>query len=139
METSTIEKNKTIVRTIFEQVLNKRKTELLKDLVDDEYTNPRGGKGHEGFLLAIQPLFNAFPDIAWTIEDIVAEGNTVMVRVIWRGTHQGQFTKYPASGKSITNEGMSVYKLKNGKVVSATAFPDRLAFFQQIGVVPADL
>lgn len=139
METSTTEKNKATVRSIFEQALNKRNTELLKELIDDGYKDARGRTGHEAYLAVIQPLFAAFPDIQWTIEDIVAEGNTVMLRLIWRGTHKGQFNKYAASGKAIINEGMSVYHLKNGKVTSSTAFPDRLSFFQQIGVVPADL
>lgn len=132
-------KNKNVVKSIFEQALNKRKMDLLKNLVHETYTNVRGGKGPDGFAAAVQPLLTAFPDIEWTITDIVAEGNKVMTRMVWKGTHNGTFTKYPATGKAITNEGMAVYELKDGKVISATAFPDRLAFFQQIGVVPADL
>jgi steroid delta-isomerase-like uncharacterized protein len=139
METSTTEKNKATVRNIFEQAFNKRKTELLKNLIDDAYEGPRGGKGYEGFLNPVQALLVAFPDIEWKIEELIGEGDIVMLRFTWKGTHKGQFTKYPATGKPVNSDGMGVYHFKNGKVISSTVSTDRLGFWQQIGVVTTDL
>lgn len=139
METSTTEKNKAVVRNIFEQAINGKKMDLLKDLIDDEYSGPRGGKGYESFLLPIKPLLAAFPDIKWEIADIIGEGDVVMMRWKWQGTHKEQFNNHPATGKTVTNDGMGVFKLKNGKVISTTVLTDRLGFWQQIGVLPMDI
>jgi predicted ester cyclase len=139
METSTTEKNKATVRNIFEQAFNGKKTELLKDLIDDAYEGPRGGKGYEGFLGPVQSLLAAFPDIEWTIVELIGEGDIVMLHFKWKGTHKGQFTKYPATGKTVISEGMGVYHFKNGKVISSTVSTDRLGFWQQIGVLPLDI
>jgi steroid delta-isomerase-like uncharacterized protein len=81
----------------------------------------------------------AFPDIAWKIEDMAAEGELVMVRWTWKGTHKEKFNFWAATGKSITNDGMAVFTFKNGKVASTSTLTDRLGFLQQIGVVPEDL
>ena len=139
METSTTEKNKATVRNIFEQAFNRKKTALLKDWIDDEYVGARGGKGYEGFLNPVQPLLAAFPDIEWTIQELIGEGDIVMLRFQWKGTHKAQFTKYPATGKAVTGDGMGVYHFKNGKVISSTVSTDRLGFWQQIGVLPLDI
>lgn len=138
MET-VIEKNKAIVRNLIEQVMNKRKTELVKELISPEYTGPRGIKGPEAFLDPIKPLIAAFPDIAWKIEDITAEGEQVMVRWKWQGTHKEKFNYFPVTGKTITNDGMAVFTLKNEKVIGTFTITDRLGFLQQVGAVPEDL
>jgi steroid delta-isomerase-like uncharacterized protein len=139
METSTIEKNKAVVRKLFEEILSKKRTELLKDVIADEFPGARGSKGHEGFLEPIKPIFAAFPDIEWKILDIMGEDNKVMLRWKWQGTHKAEFNHFPATGKTITNDGMAVYELKNGKVISTNFLTDRLGFWQQIGVIPEDL
>jgi steroid delta-isomerase-like uncharacterized protein len=139
METSNIEKNKIVVRTLIEQVMNNRKTELVKQLVSEDYNGPRGLKGADAFLDPVKPLITAFPDIAWKIEDLAAEGDLVMVRWKWQGTHKAKFNFWTATGKSITNDGMAVFTLKNGKITSTSTLTDRLGFLQQIGVVPEDL
>jgi len=139
METSATEKNKATVRYIFEQAFNRKKPELVKDLIDDEYVGARGGKGYEGFLIPVLPLLAAFPDIEWKIEELIGEGDMVMLHFTWKGTHKGQFTKYPATGKTVNSDGMGVYRFKNGKVISSTVSTDRLGFWQQIGVLPTDL
>ena len=136
METSTTEKNKAIVRNIFEQAINKKRMELLKDLIDDNYVGPRGGKGYESFLMPIKPLLTAFPDIEWKIQDIIGEGDKVMLRWQWQGTHKAAFNEFAATGKTVTNDGMGLFELKNGKVVSTIILTDRLGFMQQIDAVP---
>lgn len=126
-----MEKNKAIVRSLIEQVMNERKTELAKDLISPEYTSPLGAKGPEAFLQPVKPLVAAFPDIEWKIEDMIAEGDKVMVRWKWSGTHKAQFNIYPATDKIFTNDGMAVFELKNEKVIGTNTITDRLGFMQQ--------
>lgn len=131
METS-IEKNKAVVRSLIEQVMNKRKTELVKELISPDYTSPLGAKGSEAFLQPVKPLIAAFPDIEWKIEDMIAEGDKVLVRWKWQGMHSAQFNNFPATAKTVTNDGMAIFELKNEKVISTNTITDRLGFVQQM-------
>jgi steroid delta-isomerase-like uncharacterized protein len=131
--------NKAIVRQIFEEAFSKKRTELLKELIDDEFEGARGGKGYAAFLEPVKPLLVAFPDIEWKILDIISEENKVMLHWKWQGTHQAQYTKFPPTGKTFTNDGMAVFVLKNGKVISSVIITDRLGFQQQMGAIPVNL
>jgi len=136
------EKNKEAVRQLFEEVVNKGRTELLKDLVADDYVGTRGEKGAAGYLAAIAGLVAAFPDIHYQLEELVSAEDKVAVRWTWTGTHKATFNgplfTLPATGKSISNEGMAIYGFRNGKVVSVHLQTDRLGFLQQLGIVRAN-
>lgn len=130
------EKNKEAVRLLFEEVFNKGRMELLKDLVAEDYTGARGEKGIGPLLEQIKGLRTAFPDIHYQLEDLVSADDKVTVRWTWKGTHMGPFRNYPATGKSITNEGMAIYDCRDGKVKGVHIQTDQLGFLQQLGVVP---
>jgi steroid delta-isomerase-like uncharacterized protein len=136
---SPIESNKGIVRKLFEESLNKGKLELLPDLFAADFTGPQGEKGPVAFRMTIEPLLKAFPDIHYTIKYLVAENDKVAVSWTWQGTQTGQFRNIPATGKVISNEGMAVFVLKAGKIVSASTQTDRLGFLQGLGALPTDL
>ncbi len=136
---SSIERNKEIVRMLFEQLLNKGNLGLLPDLFAADFTGPQGEKGPAGFQATIEPLLKAIPDIHYTIKDLVAEDDKVMADWTLRGTQTGPFRNIPATGKPVINDGMAVFVLKDGKIVSATTQTDRLGFLQGLGVLPADL
>lgn len=107
----------------------------LKDLVSDDYVGINGEKGAIAFQHAVSPLIDAFPDAHWTIEEIIAEGNKVVVRQQLTGTHTHTFMQIPATGKHITNNGIAIYELKNGKIVSSSLQSDRLGFLQELNAV----
>jgi steroid delta-isomerase-like uncharacterized protein len=136
---SSIESNKEIVRKLFEESLNKGNLALLSDLFAADFTGPQGEKGPAGFRVNVEPLLKAFPDIHYTIKDLVAEDDKVGVNWTWRGTQTGPFRNIPATGRSVTNDGMAVFVLKDGKIVSCVTQTDRLGFWQGLGVLPADL
>ena len=77
--------------------------------------------------------YNPFPDAQEDIQDIVAEGNKVMVRWLFRGTHQGEFFGIPATGKRIEITGYGVYYLENGQITWDTMSMDWLEALEQIG------
>lgn len=136
---SPIESNKEIVRKLFEESLNKGNLELLPDLIAASFTGPQGEKGAAGFRATFEPLLKAFPDIHYTINDLVAEDDKVVVNWTWHGTQTGAFRGIPATGKTVSNVGMAVFALKDGKIVSASTQTDRLGFLQGLGVLPFDL
>jgi len=133
------QKNKEVIRELYEQSLNKRNMGLLQDLISADYTGIQGKKGADAFETPVVPLIKAFPDIHWTIEDLFGEGDKVVVRWKWEGTQTGQFTSYAATGKTISNEGMAIFEFKDGKIIDTNVQTDRLSFLQGLEVLPLDL
>lgn len=131
--------NKEIVRNLYEEALNKRNFESLQNRVSREYTGVRGNKGVQAFEEPVFELIKAFPDINWKIVNLLAENDKVMVSWKWTGTHSGPFQNFAATGKTVTNDGIGVYTLKNGKITSVIIQTNRLGFLQELGVVPADI
>ncbi|HWK04470.1 MAG TPA: ester cyclase [Puia sp.] len=131
--------NREIIRKLYEECLNKRNTGLLQDLISADYVGVNGGRGVAAFEAPVAPLIQAFPDIQWKIEELVAGGDKVVVRWKWTGTHTGPFQGYAATGKRISNDGMAIFELKGGKVTGAQVQTDRVGFLQQLGALPSDL
>jgi steroid delta-isomerase-like uncharacterized protein len=131
--------NKAIVRRIYEEVLNTGKLELLTQMISDVYEGPRGIKGPDGFAAAIRPVRTAFPDIKYAIDDMIAEGNEVMIRWSWKGTNTASFDGFPATNKSVTHHAISIFQFDGNKISKAWMQADRLGFYQQIGVIAQDV
>ena len=136
---TTVEQNKAIVRRLYEEALNKRNMGLLQDLVSEEFIGLKDKKGAAGFEEPIAPLIKAFPDIQWNIEQLIGEGDKVLVWWKWQGKHTAPFTAFAATGKTVTNEGIAVFELKDGKITKGQVQTDRLGFLQQLDVLPLDL
>jgi steroid delta-isomerase-like uncharacterized protein len=135
----TTEGNKEIIRKLYEESLNKRNMELLRDLIADDYVGLRGAKGPASFEEPIAGLIQAFPDIQWKLEALIGEGDRVVVKWKWQGTHTNQFASFPATNKRISNDGMAIFELRNGKVTASQLQTDRLGFLQTLEILPQDL
>jgi steroid delta-isomerase-like uncharacterized protein len=131
--------NKRSVEKLFNDCFNQGNLGLLDQLVAPEYVGPQGATGPAGFRGVVVGLRTGFPDIHYTIDDLVAEGDRVAVRWHWTGTHNGPFRAFPPSGKPFTNPGLAIFKLKDGKIVAGALETDRLGFLQQIGAVPENV
>jgi len=94
-------------------------------------------QGPQGYLMIIGMMRGGFPDIQWSLEETIMEGDRVAVRFIMRGTHNGNFMGVPASGKSIKVQAMNFYKLEGGQIIEEYGQPDMLGLLQQIGAVTA--
>ena len=138
MEKKNQDKNKESVRKLYEEILNTGKFELLNQIVSEEYAGPRGIKGPTGFAETIKPVRAAFPDIKWAVEDLIAEGNKVMIRWTWKGTNTGSFDGFPATNKEVIHNAINIFQFSGDKIIKAWMQADRLGFYQQIGVVSAD-
>ena len=82
-----------------------------------------------------------FPDVQVTIEDMIAEGDKVAIRMTHRATHLGEWTNspfgtIPPTGKQVAYTGMVVYRIANNRIVEDRAELDMLSLFQQLGVIP---
>jgi steroid delta-isomerase-like uncharacterized protein len=80
---------------------------------------------------------NAFPDVHFTIDEQIAEGDKVVTRWTGHGTHKGELAGIPATGKSATVTGMGVDRIVNGKIVESWGIFDQFGMMQQLGVIPA--
>lgn len=135
----TLETNKEVVRRVYADVLNTGDFDRLERFVSADYAGGSAERGPAAFAEPIRELRRAFPDIQWTLEDLVAEGDRVTARWTWRGTHSQPFRNFPPSHKQVTSHGMAIFQLANDGIVRSWIETDRLGFFQQIGVVPQDL
>jgi steroid delta-isomerase-like uncharacterized protein len=134
------ELNKAQIREFFEQVWNQGNEDAIDRFiaVDASGNDTDFGTGREGFKRQWREWRAAFPDIHFEIEELVAEGDTVVARWTLTGTQQGPFLGVPASGNSIKIQGMSLDHLKDGVLVSGFDGWDNLGLRQQLGVAPKD-
>jgi len=132
------DENKRKVSQLFE-TFNQGELSVVDALVAPEYVGAQGDRGPAGFKNVVVGLRAAFPDIRYSVDELVAEGDRVAVRWHWTGTHQGKFRAFPATGKAVTNNGLGIFVLRDGKIVAATLETDRLGFLEQIGALPANV
>ena len=131
------EDNKTLVQRFFEEVINQRNVAALDQFISPNgvnHTVPHGMPQEPGQFLSL--YLNAFPDVKATVEDVLADGDKVMVRVSYRGTHHGAFRGIPPTGRQITVTGLNIFRITNGKLAEHWGLADRLSVLQQLGVVP---
>ena len=135
--------NKQTVRRIFEDYVSRGRRELLVELFAEDYSGAQSGgpaMGRDGFAASAAALREGFPDIRYSILDLIAEGDRVTVRWQWRGTHSGVFRgpagTFPPTGKSVANDGIGVFQVENGKLTRGWLITDRLGFLQEIGALP---
>ncbi|MBT1696204.1 ester cyclase [Fulvivirgaceae bacterium PWU4] len=136
---SDIQRNKEAIGNLYERVLNKKDMKLLPQFVSEDYIATSGKKGAVAFEEPLTPLFRAFPDAHWKIEEMISEADKVIVKYKFFGTHTGQLQHFAITGKSITTDGIGIFQLKDGKIVSSQVHTDRLGFLQQLEALPTDL
>ncbi len=134
------EENKAKARRIFEEAFNRGNLAVVDELCAPNYVfhDPTGPvNGPEGFKQYIQMYLTAFPDTHVTIDDIIAEGDLVVTRNTFHGTHRGPLQGVPPTGTRVDVPGMVVTRIVNGKGVESWGVYDGLGMMQQLGVVPA--
>ncbi|WP_435344743.1 ester cyclase [Haloarchaeobius sp. HRN-SO-5] len=136
---TSLEENKRIVRQYPEEVATKRNLDLIDELETEDFVEhgPFGQETHgpEADREWMQEFLAAFPDFEATVEDIVAEGDTVAMRVTLRGTHEGTFMDIEPTGQSFEIQNMVFTRLRDGKIAERWVQPDTLGLLQQLGVI----
>lgn len=141
-----IEDNKEVVRRYYEEAFNEGRTDLLEELiaedvvnhdpVSDETLTPEEARGFEGFVRHVETAREAFPDATVTIEDVIAEGDEVLVRFTFEGTHEGRFVGIEPTGNRVEGTNMVLMRLEDGKIVERWEESDSLDLLRQLGVLP---
>jgi steroid delta-isomerase-like uncharacterized protein len=133
--------NKEIVRGFVEEVLNKGNIEASGKFFHDEMVEqvplPGQGPGIDGLKNVLRGFTSAFPDMCWTIEEQIAEGDKVVTRFEWTGTHRGTFLGVPATGRPVKVWGIVIDRLQNGKIKDTRIIMDTMGMMMQMGVIPS--
>jgi steroid delta-isomerase-like uncharacterized protein len=134
--------NKAIVRRLYEEVWNKRKIELVSEIISPSHAlqapNVAGSAvGPEAYKRQTTLFLTGYPDLHWTIEDMIAEDDKVVACWTISGTHRGDFMGVPATNKKVSVDGMTIHHISNGKIMDSYSNWDALGMMQQLGAVPA--
>ena len=136
------ETNKTVSRRFFDEVFSKGKLNVLDEIVAKDHVNKGPGTlpglptGPEGAKQLITVYRNAFPDLHFTIDEQIAEGDKVVTRWTAHGTNKGELLGMPATDRSSTVTGMAVDRIANGKIAESWGIFDQFGMMQQLGVIP---
>ena len=133
--------NKEVVRRIFEDLFNRGDVEKADELVASDLVehsaHPSGANGPGSITQIVAWCHRTLPDVRFTIEDMVAEGDYVAARVTLRGTHQGEMMGLAPTGKRLSQAQMHLCRIVSGKMVEHWEVTDGLALMQQLGVIPS--
>jgi steroid delta-isomerase-like uncharacterized protein len=125
----------------FVEFINTASPKLAEELISAQAVfhvpgRPEPVIGPAGYLGVIRMMRGGFPDIQWTLEEMIAEGDNVAARFTMSGTHQGNFFGVPPTGKKIAVQAMNFYRWSDGQIVGERGQPDLLGLLQQIGAAP---
>ena len=112
-------------------------TIISPDVVFYAPTSPEPMHGFKGYTDVLNMMRGAMPDVKWTVEEVIAEGDKVMIRFTMNGTQTESFMGMSATGKTIKVTAMNIYELKNGKIIREHGLPDLFSMLIQLGVLPA--
>jgi steroid delta-isomerase-like uncharacterized protein len=134
------EQNKAAVRRLIEDHWNGKNAAHVSELFTPNTVlhTPDGAlTGLEGAAFLLHAYATAFPDFQMTIDDMIAEGNQVVVRWTFTGTHQGPLLSIPATGNRFNVPGgIGIFRLNAGKVEEGYFAWDKFALLSQLGVLP---
>ncbi len=117
--------------------LNKTGDYVSKDCRYHDPVFPYLTAGLDNVKQHISNCRGGFPDLRFTIDDMIAERNEVVLHWTARGTHQGQFLGMAPTNKSATVTGTSIYKLEKGKIVEQWSDWNLLSLLEQLGLAKA--
>jgi predicted ester cyclase len=136
----TSDEKKLFMQRFVEEAINRQNPDAIDTLVADDFVEhvplPGQGPGREGLRYAIGLFLNAFPDIHWALDEQIAEGNKVVSRFTWVGTHRGSFLGIAPTGRRVQVWGVVIDVIRGGKFAESRIIMDSLGLMQQLGVIP---
>jgi predicted ester cyclase len=135
------QQNKAQIRRVIEEVYNRGDLAVVDEVAASNlviHVPSRDIHGREGAKQYVTALRTGFPDLHFTVEDQVAEGDLVVTRWTARGTHRGSFEGVPATGREVRLAGTDIDRLVGGEVVECWAQVDELGLMRQLGAIAAD-
>jgi predicted ester cyclase len=134
------EHNKAIVRRMVEEVQSQHQISAVDELFAADFVDhsvpPGLPPNRDGVKMQFVMFFSAFPDLHVVIHDQVAEGDKVVTRKTFQGTHQGDLMGIPPSGRPVAFEVIDILRVQGGKITDHWNLVDQLGLMRQIGVIP---
>lgn len=134
------EENKKFMSYFIEEVINNKNLNAADDIVAEDFLEhipfPGQGPGREGLKSVLGSMFTGFPDMHWTVHEQIAEGEKVVTRFTWTGTHKGDFMGIPATNKTVEVWGVVIDVVRNNLFVESRIITDNMSLLQQLGVMP---
>ena len=134
------ETNKLLVRRFYTEVLNDRRREVINELALADYTehDPLPGQrdGLAGLKDRVAMLIEGLAP-TFTVDDVIAEADRVVVRWTNAGTHSGPFLGIPPTGRAFSMAGIDIYRIENDRMAEHWHVVDQLTMLQQLGLVPS--
>jgi predicted ester cyclase len=129
-----------MVRTLIEEGFNEGNLEVVEaltspELVEHQNFGPNHAPGAEGAKAVVESLRRAFPDFRLAIEDLVADGDTVWLRMVATGTNTGSFMGHAPTGRPIRIDVFDVIRVEDGRMIEHWGVPDRLGAMLQLGLM----
>ena len=135
-----LDDNKRVIRHFVDEVLNKKNIKACDQIAAENFVErvPFSGQGpgREGLKYAVTIFTSAFPDMQWTIDEQIAEGENVVTRFTWTGTHRGELMGIPATGKRVKVWGVVIDVVRDGIFAESRIIMDTVGMLQQLGVIP---
>jgi predicted ester cyclase len=142
-ETARLAENRAIGRRVLIELWGQGKLELADELYAPDYIDhvgrgpePARVEGPQGIKRAVTMFRIAFPDLSYSVEAELAEGDLVMTRFFAQGTHHGPFLGAAPTGRKVSYGGMDLNRIKGGKIVESWVNYDALGLLQQVGLLP---
>ncbi len=139
------ESNKELVRRLFEQVFNNQNLSICEDLMAADFIEraaapfssdiPGKVNGPQAMRGTVQWLLTQFPDLHFSIEELISEGDMIAVRVLGEGTNLGPIGPIPPTGRRFESRSSHWYRVQNGKLAEHWATRDDLLAFMQLGII----
>jgi steroid delta-isomerase-like uncharacterized protein len=135
-----IEENKAIVRRMTEEFYNQGNVDLADHFFADTYLHHDPAspqvRNRDDLKQVLRSFLAGCPDLHITIDELLAEGDTVTKRWTYHATHTGDLSGLAPTGKRITMSGLELFRLDGGKIVECWLGYDNLSLMQQLGVIP---
>jgi len=136
----TKEDNKHFMNSFIEEVINQKDLDAIDQIVSEDFVEripfPGQVPGREGLKFAIESMHTGFPDMKWTLLEQIAEGEKVVSRFTWKGTHKGEFMGIPATNKKVEVWGVVIDVVRNRLFSESRIIMDNVGLLQQLGVMP---
>jgi len=133
--------NKAVIGRFLQEVINEGRLEVANEIVAIDFVEldplPGQRQGREGLQEVIGMMRTAFPDMHWIVDEMVGEGEKVVTRFTWTGTHRGTFLGILGTGRSVMVKGVVIDRVVNGKMTDSRILMDTMGMMQQLGVIPS--
>ena len=135
-----LEENKKFMNYFIQEVINNKNLDAADDIVAEDFIEhipfPGQEPGRDGLKFVLRSMFTGFPDMIWTVHEQIAEGEKVVSRFTWTGTHKGDFMGIPPTNKTVEVWGVVIDVVRNKVFAESRIIMDSISLLQQLGVMP---